>query len=440
MTRKPPADHPQMLLHSSTTGTEFLRSLDPPLEGEAQIEVVQRNIHLQNVLRLFPQINELEGFAKHLKGGGRPELQDRYPDQLDRIIANSEDKRYRLNLTAKKEFAGAFGLDEMVVSGIWSASKASAVARGAYGEFTQKFKHPSLEKARNAELIKLIKQEIIYTNHFPIELEKDEKIDPKVYDKLNTHNKLLALKNDPRAEFLPASNKERTMALVFLDYFEQADRYPDGAMHQLDEIFIRRARGFSRQDIGADGRPTRKDSTYGTDEAIKTMRSLGFEMGDYYLNAVTQINVLRQLRSELAGLNPHISLGEALGPEHAGIPTILRFMDQSYYLATGENPKGVYMRDIFRSHRNEAAAADIPGKNKVVEDPYTGQEPTKAAQKRIAKGAKTVTVAEAWRLLEPAEDNEMYRAKFWEARLRDSQKRRFVWTGGRVALELVGSQ
>lgn len=241
---------------------------------------------------------------------------------------------------------------------------------------------------------------------------------PDTTERLSTTQKLQALRDDVRAGFLPATHAEKTKALAFLDYMDNP-MYPANISHQFQEVFLRQHRKLDLP----------------REEAAATLTSIGFELGDFFLQAHDQAIALGDLAARIDECpNPNVTLVEELGDNHPGYAALIRYMD---ILPVREKGIQISPKDPLRSKENRGPQTFI-GKNKTVEDSYTAETPRPVIRERIVERIHTLTIGELRAISREAAHNEQKRATFWAARLYDTYGHGAVWRASKQVLASVG--
>lgn len=235
---------------------------------------------------------------------------------------------------------------------------------------------------------------------------------------LDTQEKLIALRDDPLAGFLPFSHQEKSQATEMLDYLGNPKVYPAGLGHRLQEIFMR-----NRRDIG--------DA-----QARRAMFSLAYEYGDYAFNAQRQYALLGQLQAELEEdhFNPHVTIAEDFPDGHAALPAVIRFVD---IRAVRESNRMLTPYDPLKVDKDRTIQANSEDdkKHKTVGDRYTAERVAGEVAQRMDAFAEQTTVAELRVLLPDVLTNEAVRFEFWSARLRDTRKHGAAWIVGKQLVQ-----
>lgn len=223
---------------------------------------------------------------------------------------------------------------------------------------------------------------------------------------LSTRAKLVALRDDYRAGFLPATNREKNQAVASLDYIHNV-HYSGGLNDQLQEIFISRqktaqAEGIAPRDVYA--------------EALVAVRSVVEEYGDYYTNALRETAQLQLLKTAVDACDsPTVTLGELLEDLGEAAPdphSLVRYLDLLAFREDGVLPGFDPLRT--REDRSNTSGS----KHKVVEDPYTARVPKPEMQAYVNGQAAKLRVGFLRRPVEQAVSDQLARAVFWQKVLR----------------------
>jgi hypothetical protein len=104
--------------------------LHDPNPGPA-VNILERNAHMQNMLRRFGVMSRTTGLAQISETGQRRKLEDRY-DDVDRVVGSAIANQSEKDLEAKREYAAAFGLNAIIASGLMGEEDAKAMARDSF--------------------------------------------------------------------------------------------------------------------------------------------------------------------------------------------------------------------------------------------------------------------------------------------------------------------
>lgn len=420
---QPGENQGSLLVQSPTTSAEYLNTPNEPYIG---VDIVERSIHLQNTLRLLGRISQLEGLQAASTTERREQLQVDYAGSLDIVLHNSRLRQVAATEEALGEFGKAFGREVANERTSIPPSVTDAEVEAGYEKLAGKYGGAAGAKARDNKLIELVRAEVMLAAAVGSTVQPVEEAEtvrpPQELKELDTLGRLRAVQEDPRSRFLPTSNLEKNMSITFLDYLDNPE-HPQGIVNQLDEI---------QQAMQRDHEPKM---------GIRAVTSVAFVMEDFLTNAVISINGLRELEVALIEeeiLNPQLSVNTlGLDSKYSdGVLAIIRYIDQSEYVGTGEMPKRVRFAP-FRSHPNREDEQSDPLKNKTVEDPYMASTRTGVVDKYLANRVKNLPNFEVKQLIREAIEDQERRAAFWESRLRDTQARTYAWRVGAKALEKV---
>jgi len=221
------------------------------------------------------------------------------------------------------------------------------------------------------------------------------------FEVANTYDKLIGLRDDNRAGFLPTTNREKSQAFELLDYMDPT-KYPDGVNQRLKEIF------FRQQRVAAKEHGLKGAQIY--DFAIDSVRSVINEWADYARNAGHSKVTLQALRQHLdSGLSPRISTAEATEPENGktfDYNVLVRFATLAAF-RVGEK------YDFNPLLTREDRTINHPHKNKIVEDQYTAVGSLVTVQDYIDSVADKLSVRESRALLPVAIRDQEAREEFW---------------------------
>lgn len=258
-------------------------------------------------------------------------------------------------------------------------------------------------------------------------------------DQLDNVEKLRALYDDPRAQFLPATHTEKSEALPLLDYLPsikpgQDKGHPARTAGKLQEVFIRQKNIFMK--------------TYGLpkDEAVQAaseaIRSIVCSYGDFLLNAASQQQRLNQLKAAVDEVHPGLSLMEAAGEENLGIPAFVRYFDLRMLMQSKPPIPGIDTQSPIVDRYSER---DENGRAKIIHDQYTIGTPPEPIKKRIDELATTLTIGSIrtsrgrgkYNLLDMAVINEANRKKFWTKRLEESRNHLAARSAAQTILSIL---
>jgi hypothetical protein len=228
-------------------------------------------------------------------------------------------------------------------------------------------------------------------------------------DQLDVIDRLIVLRDDPRAEFLPFTYREAWQATNMLSYINR----PAGIAHQLQEVFLHNKKLDKERDDGVD-------------TASRGLISLVFEFGDYATDSKHQRSVLYEfdtlLREEYP--NPAPTLAEEFAGGHPGIAPLIRFLDV-LGLRDKKISSQIYGYDIMHTveERDETVdETDVEAKHKTIYDPYTAPNISEEVEQRIQQAMEELTIGDIRTLVVDAIGNESKRIDFWKARLIEAKR------------------
>lgn len=392
-----------------------------PESQDPAVGLVERNLHLQNVLSMFAHISQINGMQKAMQTPHRAEIDQRYNGAATQVTERMLAGIGKPVLVAKWEFARAFGLFD--IEEVIDIGDAKSMALESFGSFHRQFGPAYRVQERNAMLqklehnTKLIQDGVTLANrkaglrpHKPTEKAAGE-TEPQ----LTTQQRLQAIVNDARAGFMPTTNDEKNMVLGFLDYLDNP-KYPMGINSQLYEIYYNRA-----------------NATHLQVEGERAMRSIAYEITDFYKNARQQIQALAQLRLLINDCpNPFVSLAEEVGEEHPGYAPLIRFLDLDELVKTGSVEGVGGWREVLKTHNNRQGHSQ-QRKRKTVEDPYTRAQLEPLFAERLATKPYDLTVGPMRKAIALAISDQEKRFQFMHQRLTETAEQ----TGNRRDFERV---
>lgn len=95
------------------------------------VNILERNAHMQNVLRRLGGMSRTTGLQFISETGQRRKLEERY-DDVDRVVGGAAANQAEKESEAKEHYFKAFGLEAIVASGTMSKEDASAMATRSY--------------------------------------------------------------------------------------------------------------------------------------------------------------------------------------------------------------------------------------------------------------------------------------------------------------------
>ncbi len=388
---------------------DLIQARDFSNEEAVAVPVIERDIHLIGVASAFAKMNIIEGMVKASHGPGRKTLEERYGKGVDSVVLRAQSKHGALLGAAREEFDLAFGYALVEAAGDKAVLRKSA---SSYSDFSHQFKK---DKDARDTFIGRMRDNVRLLQDAETAKNRQEGLRPHSANnedqKLSSRQRLEAILQDPRAGFLPATNREKTTVISFLDYLDNP-QFPMGANNQLFEVHRRRSK-----------------EGMGEIHGVEAMRSIAYELTDYLHNSAEQLQALRDLRALVADCpNPAVTLAEEIGQKHAGYAPLARFLDLTE-LATKGQVTGLGLMDPLLTVEDRRPH-DEPHKNKTVEDSYTAKAPEPQYKERVEAVAVEVTIGSARGLLQAAITDQQKRFEFMRARLEETEltgkKRQFT--------------
>lgn len=378
-----------------------VRDFEALSEGDI---VIERDLHQLNALSLFGAINQKEFLLGH------PETLERYGKNAETVRKGVVAQRQELEAAAQGEFYESIRFSESrgrLQAAGQSTDELERQARRQWTIFQARYRSPHRVQERN-EYARSLRAEI---HDFQSRTNRAAETRPHLNDrertarqlpKLSSRERLVALQEDPRAGFLPTMNREKTLAMAWLDYLDNPE-YPLGVTNQLLEVFNHQ-------------RHYRGNSQYGSALQGRTMASILYEVHDYWINAVESLRALEMAEVTLTEcLNPTVPLTEDLADSPA-LPIIVRYRDLAQLRSTGAVSAPV--KDPLRTYEDRRAHSD-PDKNKTLEDAYTRLALEPAMANYIDAQAQKITIGETRQIIRAVIADQTARAAFWADRLTD---------------------
>lgn len=215
-----------------------------------------------------------------------------------------------------------------------------------------------------------------------------------------TKDKLIGLRDDARAGFIPTTHTEKNQAFEILDYMNLS-KYPRGVTERLTEIFFKQQR---------DGKELGLRDTDLYEYGLQSITSITYEWADHLHNAMTSHDELMKLKELLdSGINPHISTLEALETEPDKLydyNLLIRFAN----LKSLRDGKAFHY-DPLRTREDRSLIH--PDKNKIIEDVYTELGSLVQIQEFIDQVASELNVKDGRMLVDEAIQDQANRRLFW---------------------------
>jgi hypothetical protein len=399
------------LFLDSRIGVELPRDLEAEQLGA--VPIVERYVHLSNVLDMADEVLALDRLARLYplpKNAGR----DFVPTKQQAISRNAAKAAEQMRQNSRLEFFQAYGVNALIASGVSSPEDIEKGASKNYDRFTMKFagrhRFDARQKAGKA-------WKNLLSQHLHIQ---DETAEPETtsgnqeaiveHEGLSTREKLLILAEADNAGFLPTTNEEKNMAATYLDYIRNED-YELGSQSQLVEVatFHGKHHSFS----------TAKKY------AMEASASIAHEFGDWFIQSSQQLADLKEVNELLTEtVNPDLSLAVALNVDMLKAIPLIRFMDLVELRSEGrveyQTEYGVIKPpfSLLRTRSNRSSEDLQPGKNKAVEDPYTGER-TKAVTDWLKTRMAQIKVRDVRQLIIEAIEDQEKRVGFHRLVLED---------------------
>ncbi|MEI9914438.1 MAG: hypothetical protein WDN66_05750 [Candidatus Saccharibacteria bacterium] len=262
------------LVISEATGQ--IHVIDPNLP-ELAVDLTASSIHRQNALYYLEEMHTARHFITRddfdlAKSGST------HAPQSVRERRQQEMKRYRD--LAEVEFIESTGNLAVVAAGHWDEKQLRLENKKEFnGKFMRKYGQASRYNSRKDEIARL-RDDIEYMQTSSdlrqlIEVSLENKAENQKNGTDGSHaylddpTKLRVISGDPRTEYLPTQNREKTTVLTFLDYLDNPD-YPLSVRDQLLEVF------------GKLRKLTEENSEI---DPFRGPLSITFELIDYFKNA-----------------------------------------------------------------------------------------------------------------------------------------------------------
>lgn len=363
--------------------------------GNTAVPIIERNLHLQNVLQHMVDISMLRSDL-NLDGNQHSQTLG-VKDTRPRLLKQKELKNLVHDFDS--EFAEAVGEEQLLNSGLEKREVKNIVSK-LKTDFILNFRLPKNAVVLQNYLSTLRANYDIYTSvleNADKEKESPDRIisnDFKHPDKLAKLERFNILRSDPRAGFLPFTNQEKNIVLTFLSYLDDP-HYPGGVNDQLMEVF-RHQQKIENQDWR---------------DGVRALESKAYELGDFLNNAIRSYKALLDLSVQIQECpNPKVSLSEEIEDSEYGIAVFARYHDLHLYISGKTIPK--FKRDPTRTKIDRISESEI-GKRKVVEDRYTAKDKEEKFSQRIDQFSNTMTIGESRKLVKDALENENVRMNFY---------------------------
>lgn len=406
----------------------------------AVVNLEEHRLHQLNALSLFGAIIQRERFYGYQEAVAK----ERYGDNAGRVLAGSLANRNRMVEEAREEFYRSIGFFAVEASAAafpeFDVEAYRAEAKQEWVVFMARYRSENRSGRRHTymqELLQGTSAEEVKRNQAtfnraydlrPYISEKDQRRiateTGKEYPLLDTRERLQALFDDPRAGFLPTTNREKVMVFTYLDYLDNPD-YPLGITNQLFEVLIHQQRldKIKPGDSPEVSQAKRARQRNGLHVGKRSLESITYEMGDFMESARHGLESLAELRTFLyEGHSPKVSLAEEVPLEEHGLRALIRYRDLARYRDKGELPHGV--NDPLRTKENRVRkeadrTVQDSGANKTVEDLYTRTTPDASMDAYVAACAEGMTIGQARKIIDDAIADQQARYAFFRRELQN---------------------
>lgn len=220
----------------------------------------------------------------------------------------------------------------------------------------------------------------------------------------DTKRKLIGLRDDSRAAFLPTTHTEKNQAFEVLDYLDTT-KYPTGVNQRLDEIARHQQRVAQDPEYGHN---LKGQAIY--EFSQDAVRSVLNEWGDHLHSAIVAHDKLAALKEFLdSGISPRISIAEATTTdfdEQFDYTELVRFIN----LKSLRDGNAIDF-DPLLTRQNRSIVH--PHKNKIIEDVHTAVGSPAEIQAYIDEVASELSVKDGRQLINEALADQAHRRIFW---------------------------
>jgi hypothetical protein len=196
---------------------------------------------------------------------------------------------------------------------------------------------------------------------------------------LDTHDRLIAILEDPRAGFITPTNREKNMTLALLDFLDNPE-YP----FRINNSHIAIYNFLEKQRR----RPKNVDL-----DSRRGPESVTYEITDFLRNALASRKALQALQIDLNEcLNPTVTVGEEtdyIDPDHPGLPALIRYLDLKHFIANGVSK--VFDKDPLRTKVHPLPHTG-DGPHKIIGDSYTSSRLKPAGQALITRATSSLNI------------------------------------------------
>lgn len=389
---------------------------EPPTEEVAPAADVRERAHLLlSSLGHLAQVSMRSGLKKGVHTGEQPRIKSSMRYDYEGTLEGAKFTKTQEMRRAKEDFRKAYDLGSDIVT-----DTEDPEFKIAFSEFTFKYgvggnpEMTATKRARRETFRKVLKKITAIEGDFelqtfstepaaaPQETKTTERIlEPEL---ARTKEKLIGLRDDSRAGFLPTTHKEKSQAFELLDYLDLA-KYPLGVNQRLDEI------AQHQQKIAQDPEyehNLKGDAIYWFSQ--DTVRSIINEWGDHLHSAIVSHDKLQALKEFLdSGISPRVSVGEATTTdfdEQFDYTELVRFIN----LKSLRDGNAIAF-DPLRTKEDRTIVH--PHKNKIIEDVHTAVGSPEEIQTYIDEVAQELSVKDGRQLINEALADQANRRIFW---------------------------
>jgi hypothetical protein len=381
----------------------------------AAVNRIDQKLDLMNCLGHLAAASMRDGLIRI----GEDAIRPRYGERATAVIEGAKSEKAKYINDAKRTFAFATGHYALIDSGLASKDKAQETTRGLFSDFLKKFygaRHydeaqhfmrslgNQVSELQDIEAIATVyNRDLGLRPHEPVavpsEASKEEK---QEFQELNSRQRMQAILFDPRAAFLPATNREKTMVMTFLDYLDNPE-HPLGINDQLWECLLHQQKGRTDR------------------EALSVYESKTWEMGDYLADAARGYELVSELLEILDHVSPRHKVAdvEELEAFSEAVAYLIRYDAIEHYVATDDT--GGLGDVLFTKEVGRTVRGSDPGKHKTVHSRFTmpAEDQPEETAAYIAERKQVLTVKDLKKLANKSIANDINRGRFMVRRLTD---------------------
>jgi hypothetical protein len=380
-----------------------IEEVPQPFSAEVTSRVEHANLML-DALKHLGERRRASGYLKHdATQQGHAVFTERYKAAEQTVRT---EQTFRVPTASQRTFDS---FSKAYTAGLSAESMPSAEdLHDEYVQWNHKFSDPANRRKYRAQLRRTLK--LVADMPAPVGdtyQESDRDTSPELLD---SRQRMVAIRDDERAGFLPANHKQKTMAfdmLTFLDpTMHRGGVYERLRMIADHQIKVYRNKGASMGEAKMEGR--------------RAVTSIMHEMADHITDAQHAIANLEQAKRILDETpNQRLTLAEALADHPditAGFNEFIRFIDIKRLRDEGITSMPF---DPLGPKRNETHDTVREGQNKRLDDPYTGEVRPESAEEYVEEQLNTVTIFEARKQWPAVLDNEYKKLAFFTYVMRD---------------------